>query len=708
MPKRNDQRDILPHEARPRRERDPIPDPRDRVPAPAFSRIRVDGQDDVVAPDEESDVSLVGGLGVIVETDAVPREVEIRLGPHYLALASTGLYDGAVITPSGTTGRFDITEGLGLYVDSTTAFPTVTVTGVTIPAQTAVELTNLATQPVTYISVDKDGLLVQAGTFPTESDRRDAIFLGVVVHSDNTTVNVVNMLPSVALDVAAQVQDVMGALGLMNLDGNVVFPNSGGNLSFDKSSGTIFKAGVNFHTNNKTPHVKTVGADVIASFRYRNRDSSEGPDVTVLDPTTYDLAGVTTSVGGGANSSTIQRVYMFPSGAIRVQRGQEVFASLSDAITHIGKEAFTVESNISENGLLLASVALRRTATDLTDTSDGEIFVASRFGELGSGGSTSVATLQDAYENSITPELTTNPTLGALSLKRGSAADTDTVLEILNGAGTTVMSADGEGNLTSSGASSAGLGHVADEDDMVGDSATKVPTQQSVKAYVDSEVATVAATVPEAVGDLDDVITTSPVAGDVLRHNGSDWVDTPLGISDLEEVNDMTPTTGDHLEWNGSAWISAAPAAVAAAEREIFYSRKGTPQTTTASLAVLTTWATPGRIDPAYTFSTSLGEVTFNDDWEGFINLHLYADGTANDRCFIVVGMQHDIGAGFVDVAGTQAANYSSRTTTLDEGGVSISGLWRSYSSGDKIRWRVKHLQSAADVSGFWSMDQTL
>lgn len=66
------------------------------------------------------------------------------------------------------------------------------------------------------------------------------------------------------------------------------------------------------------------------------------------------------------------------------------------------------------------------------------------------------------------------------------------------------------------------LGIVIDEDDMASDSATKVPTQQSVKAYVDTEVAAVTGSVDSVNGetgtvvldpdDLDDTSTTHKFA----------------------------------------------------------------------------------------------------------------------------------------------------------------------------------------------------
>ena len=59
----------------------------------------------------------------------------------------------------------------------------------------------------------------------------------------------------------------------------------------DKSAGKLFRAGINFATNSKDPHTATLALQTLVTFRYRNQDSSEGSDVTVLDPTTYDNAG---------------------------------------------------------------------------------------------------------------------------------------------------------------------------------------------------------------------------------------------------------------------------------------------------------------------------------------------------------------------------------------------------------------------------------
>jgi len=56
--------------------------------------------------------------------------------------------------------------------------------------------------------------------------------------------------------------------------------------------------------------------------------------------------------------------------------------------------------------------------------------------------------LQSAYNSSMNPEIVTDATLGAVTVKRGSAADTDNVLETKNGAGSNTFEVTGAGKVT--------------------------------------------------------------------------------------------------------------------------------------------------------------------------------------------------------------------------------------------------------------------
>ena len=90
------------------------------------------------------------------------------------------------------------------------------------------------------------------------------------------------------------------------------------------------------------------------------------------------------------------------------------------------------------------------------------------------------------------------------------------------------------------GAGTAGLLDFKDEDNMASNSATAVPSQQSVKAYVDSQVGGVGF----SINDLSDVTITAAATGDFLRYNGSAWVDFPeTSISITEsQISDLGTT----------------------------------------------------------------------------------------------------------------------------------------------------------------------
>jgi hypothetical protein len=360
----------------------------------------------------------------------------------------SGIASGYTISINVDPEKIDIAAGTGYIVDLTDPLAPILVP-TSFDGATAVVLTYRTTNNITYLAINSDEEIVQQTTPFTASQRRELMIIGAAIHSNLSTVNAVNNLPDVALNVTAQLNDLLDSLKEFNNSGNL-FSANGANLSINKSAGTVFKKGSNFGTDPTNPHLITTGALVAPdTIRYRLRDGTEYSNTAFVDPDYYDLAGVRTAVGN--NQWSIQHITLFTSNLVRIQYGQATYSSKAAAIQAISTEPFVAEANVSTNGLARCILVVQQGATDLSDTAEAAFFNLGKFGstnEVASGVGTTI--LQQAYENGTEPEITTNTTRGAITIKRGSAADTDLVIEIKNGADSTTFSVDGNGNITGS------------------------------------------------------------------------------------------------------------------------------------------------------------------------------------------------------------------------------------------------------------------
>ena len=64
----------------------------------------------------------------------------------------------------------------------------------------------------------------------------------------------------------------------------------------------------------------------------------------------------------------------------------------------------------------------------------------------------------------------------------------------------------------------------------------------------------------ESIGDLSDVTVTTPSNGQVLSYNGTNWVNSASSAGSLSGLSDTsigTPVNGEVLKYNGTAWVDA-------------------------------------------------------------------------------------------------------------------------------------------------------
>jgi len=358
---------------------------------------------------------------------------------------SSGLKSGMALSVNADPTMINISAGYGIVVDNSNPASPI-LYEINLPTGLSnIAITNIATANATYIAIDKDSNVVQKTTGFTPEERRSLIVLGAAIHSNRTIVNVVNNLPDVSISATSQVNDLISGLGNFNISGNI-FSANGANLQINKSVGRIFKKGANFTTSADSPHILELPALVAPStIRYRLQNGTEYANTNSIDPNNYDLNGVLTAVTAN-NPYTIQHITIFPSNLVRIQYGQHLYKSEAKAIQAMSNESFVTEANIAENGLFRGFLIVARGETNLQNA---KFFEAGRFGvtDISLSGGSATTTLQQAYDNSLRPQITTTSTGGAVQVMRGTAADTDNIFEGLNGAGAVKHAVKGNGNI---------------------------------------------------------------------------------------------------------------------------------------------------------------------------------------------------------------------------------------------------------------------
>lgn len=383
----------------------------------------------------ESGVSIDGNDNLATNGDItvnLGEDDEFLLGDNLYKVMSTGLDEpNGLSINSGDDTTYDIASTEGKIIDTTL--------GTYVPISYAGSTGNspATANGVTYVYLDNTGSISTETTRPTPEDKREKLYLGRVVTVGGTVVQTLSE-PVVVENIANSVSDLARALGLFNQEGNIITAN-GANLNLDKSIGKIFSYGANYTTNRNNPHEVTTNSCTTCTFAYITQDAgSTGSDTTSVVPGSYDDGGTITTIGGGSNSSTVQRIYLFPSGNIRIAYGQTVYTSLSNALESISTDSFIPNPSIEGNGVLIAYLVLNKNATDLSDSSEAIFIYPNKFGGGTAEGATiGTSSLQDAYDNSVDGSILLDSTRDGVQISDASSPILASLFAVLDFAGTT-------------------------------------------------------------------------------------------------------------------------------------------------------------------------------------------------------------------------------------------------------------------------------
>jgi len=315
-------------------------------------------------------------------TDGTYGKVTLENLQGRKAFLSTGLIKNGLISINADPTKYNVTAGIGVITNfDNPEAPTSTI--VNFSAVTGRTPAYLNTGNITYIAINASGVIVESASQFTPIQRRDLILLGAVIHSNLTNINVVNNISAPTNADTNQLHDFIEAVGPLNLTGNKYTAN-GANMQLNKSAGSIFKFGVNFANDWKSPHQLSQPSGTALTFRYRTQNGVEGSDRINLDPTLYDLNNVYTSVPN--NKFVIETIVTFQTGLTRILKGQNYYDDLASAKAAIFTRSFIIEPNSLENGIIRGYVIMRNTTTSLQSVTDAEIIEAQKFGGVASGG----------------------------------------------------------------------------------------------------------------------------------------------------------------------------------------------------------------------------------------------------------------------------------------------------------------------------------
>jgi len=238
---------------------------------------------------------------------------------------------------------------------------------------------------VTWWMVDPNGNIVQQATQPTATQRRGNIQLGITAYSSaaNAIFNI-QTTPVINRQFVNQMYDFFYSLGTFSIEGNDVTPN-GANLSWNKSSGSLFSPGFNYASSVTNPHMVNSPAVTVAAFRYATQltGSQSLTQRTTLDVANYDNAGVITAIPGGTNACTIHHIFQFATNLVSeqfaIQYGQTVYSNLANAQAALTNENFVLNPDFKGIGVLIGHIIAIKGATNLSDPAQAIFIKAQKF-----------------------------------------------------------------------------------------------------------------------------------------------------------------------------------------------------------------------------------------------------------------------------------------------------------------------------------------
>jgi len=262
----------------------------------------------------------------------------------------------------------------------------------------------------------------------------------------------------------------------------------------------------------------TVGGDLTVSGDDITMGTNTAGNLLIADGTNFNSVAATSlsEISTIANDDVFLAVDTSGGGLKKVARSTVVSGLATSAAI----------SNVSEDSTPQLGGNLDLNGSDIVTTSNADL-------ELAPNGTGHVTVKGNTNSGAIQFNCESN-SHGQIIIAQPHSAGVTNTLTLPAGASSTLVSLVSTDTLTNKTLTSAVLNTgvsgsaILDEDNMASNSATQLATQQSIKAYVDSQVATA-----DTLAELSDTTISSPSSGHILVYDGSNSFDNVAVSGDV-------------------------------------------------------------------------------------------------------------------------------------------------------------------------------
>jgi len=396
-----------------------------------------------------NDTQVVLGTGATVNDQVAIRVIKVTVLTSTVSQTSE---TGAAILPAGTTAQRDGSPAAGYLRWNSTLSRTEVYSG-----STWMDISQSGLE-----TVDEDNMSSNSATkIPTQQSVKAYVDTQVATIPVG---DITSVVAGTGLTGGGTTGDVT-----VNIDSSVVTLTGTQTLSAKTLGATAFTGAITTNSTFDTRDVATDGTKLDTIETNATADQTGAQIKTAYEAETNAFT-----------DAQFTKLSNIETAATADQTGAQI-KTLYQAETNAFTDAqFTKLSNIE--------------ASATADQTNAEI----RAAVVAATNSNAFTDAEKSKLNAIEASATADQTAAEIRVLVGSATDSNVYTDALNtklaaieasADVTDATNVNAAGALMLSDTTTAGLGIVVDEDNMASDLATKVPTQQSVKAYVDTEVA---------------------------------------------------------------------------------------------------------------------------------------------------------------------------------------------------------------------------